>query len=115
MDECKFKQFKKNNKKLKRELMKAAKEFQPFDFGYLDEIVFKCVKFYYNFYKDPDLLYQDIEDEHSEYNKWFPQLEIANNMVNLLESEYLTNTKEEYTVRRKLYETIAKYSGYWWD
>lgn len=67
------------------------------------------------YFKDTASLHLDHECPYNNYVEWFRQLDIANNMVTLLESGYLDSAAEEDTVRTKLYNTIANYSSKWWD
>ena len=36
----------------KKQLIKYAKEFKPFDYGFMEKLLFQCIRIYYDFFKN---------------------------------------------------------------
>lgn len=100
-------------KKQKKELIKLAKEYQPYDFGYIDNIVFQLIKMTYEWYSNKNLLTQDTTWKYSAYPEGIKALTRCKEIVNILQNDYAYI--DEYDLRKELYELIAEFGVCWWD
>ena len=58
--------FKKKFKQMKKQLIKHAKEFQAFDYGFMETILFDCIKIYYWYLQLYHLYYHHRQNKGKE-------------------------------------------------
>ena len=110
-----LKQFNKYFKKAKKEMVKHAKEFRCWDYGFIESILFDCIKMFYQFYKDPFNLYQDTESPINKYNEMVESLKRCTEIIYKLEECLYDTFEEEKSLRDELYNLIRVYHSAWWD
>lgn len=107
------KQYKKEFKKLKKELIKRAKNIKLWDYFYFNAVVFQLIRLFYSYYSKPDLLYQAKDDNYKTYMK---ALTRCKEIVDTLEPDIgCLDYTEETKLLPELYNLIGKYIQYWWD
>lgn len=107
------KQYKKEFKQLKKELIKRAKNIKLWDYCYFNNVVFQLIRLFYSYYSNPNLLYQ-LKDDN--YNTYMKALTRCMKIVNTLEPEAgCFDYTEEDKLLPELYNLIGKYIQYWWD
>lgn len=108
-------------KKYKKKIIKAAKEFQCFDYAYMENVLFEMLKLIYEYYKVPELLMQDIYAQQNGYEESLNALKRINEIIDILRQEYIDIDQcikamsKEGELKTELYSLIAKYSTFWWD
>lgn len=110
-----FKKFNPIFKKAKKEIIKAAKEFECFDYGYMEKLIFNCIKIYKEFYSNPDLLVQDTTSEMNKYPDMLYSLNKCCVIIDKIENCEYSTFQEEEQLKIELYDTIKQYHMSWWD
>lgn len=103
------KEYKKKLKKEKKTLIKLAKAYQPYDFGYIDNIVFQLIKMTYSWYSNKDLLIQDTTSDFNNYSEGLKALTRCKDIITIIENS--SSILEEYNLRQELYQLIAEFSS----
>ena len=108
-----YKAYKPLFKTQKKVLKNYTKEFDTFDYGYMDNITFQCVKMYYDFFKNTDLLYQDTKHVINEYDKLIGSLKKCVDLI--IELEHTYDGAKEFELRKQIYQIIAEDGWRWSD
>lgn len=108
-----YKAYKPIFKTKRKDLLKNAKEFQAWDFGYMDNVVFQMVRMHYDYFKNSDLLYQDTTHPMNRYDLLMKSLEECVTLIDQLEATFDYNKEDE--LRRKIYTIIATDGWRWSD
>ena len=106
------KEWKKYMKKSKKELIKLAKEFTPWDYCFILDPLKKMIDMFYNTYKHKELLVQDTN--HSNYKETIESLERCHYLIEKLDSDD-NDIMDEYDIIEELLETMKKHILMWWD
>lgn len=102
-------------KKQKKLLVKYAKEFQPFDYGFMEKLIFQSIRIYYDFYRNKDLLYQDTNCEFNQWKECVDVLKRCVEIINLLENADYETCLQECELKDELYTLIKDNHTAWWD
>lgn len=111
----KLKKYYKQFKKDKQGLIKLAKQFQTFDYDFMEKIIFHMIRMFYDFYKDKDLLYQDTEWEFGHWKECTNALKRLVEIADKLDGDEFAGWEQESKLRYEFYSTIGKYIEGWWD
>ena len=107
--------FKKKFKQMKKQLIKHAKEFQAFDYGFMETILFDCIKIYYEFFKDPSNLYQDTTNEMNHWEESTKALKRCVEIIDKLENLTFADFEEQIKLKNEFYDLIRDNIDGWWD
>ena len=107
--------FNKTFNKQKKQLIKYAKEFKPFDYGFMEKLLFQCIRIYYDFFKNSKLLYQDTKCEFNDWYGMVDSLKQCVEIINKLENVDYDTLENERELRNQLYELIKVHHTEWWD
>ena len=107
--------FKKKFKQMKKQLIKHAKEFQAFDYGFMEIILFDCIKIYYEFFKDPSNLYQDTTNEMNHWEESTKALKRCVEIIDKLENLTFADFEEQIKLKNEFYNLIRDNIDGWWD
>lgn len=105
-------------KKQRKALIKMAKQFQPYDYGYLEDMLAQMLSIFYEHFKRPELLAMDTKDTE---NDWKGIVNSLKTCVDLSRQIHLSERDADigyHTIsdcRRKLYTTIMEHITTWWD
>jgi len=102
-------------KKQKKLLVKYAKEFQPFDYGFMEKLIFQSIRIYYDFYRNKDLLYQDTACEFNQWKECVDVLKRCVEIIDLLENADYETCLHERELKDELYTLIRDNHTAWWD
>ena len=107
--------FKKKFKQMKKQLIKHTKEFQAFDYGFMETILFDCIKIYYEFFKDPSNLYQDTTNEMNHWEESTKALKRCVEIIDILENLTFADFEEQIKLKNEFYDLIRDNIDGWWD
>lgn len=110
-----YKSYRKLFKKQKKELIKRAKQFKTFDYGFMDKLLFQIIRMFYDFYKNPDLLYQDTESEFNDWPNMVNSLKRCVEIVDTIENVDYATCANERELRDELFTLIKDNHTAWWD
>ena len=113
--EVAYKAYRKLFKKQKKELVKRAKQFKAFDYGFIDKLLFQVIRMFYDFYKNPDLLYQDTESEFNDWPSMVNSLKRCVEIVDIIENVDYDSCTTERELRDELFNLIRDNHTAWWD
>ena len=94
----------------KKELLRLAAEFNPFDFSYTENLIFQAVKINYEYFKRPNLVEFDTSD--TKYDKMIESFEKLLVYIKIIESE---DSENATAARKKFYACLADNIETWWD
>lgn len=110
-----MKKFYKYFKKEKKQLIKYAKEFQAFDYGFMEKLIFQSIKIYYEFFKDPKNLYQDTKCEFNHWEESVKALKRCVEIIDIIEDVEWADFEQEKSLKNELYDLIKEHHSNWWD
>ena len=116
-----YKEFNPYFRKAKRKLIKKAKQFQCFDYWYMEDMLFDMLQIMYKYYSNPDLLMQDTECEYNHWKESTNALKRINEIIEILRQEYidldscLATMEKEYELKQELYKLVSDNFTNWWD
>lgn len=110
-----FKEWRRQQRKKYKLLIKQAKDFDSYDYGFMDDLVFTMVEMYYDRFSNKDITI--IDEESPFYKEMILHLKRAVDLIHKCkEIEDYNPTMEEYSkYRHEIYNIIAEYSGTWWE
>lgn len=111
------KEYYKNYRVEHKKLVKFAKSFKPWDYGFMEDVLFQMIKMMYEYHKNPDNVHYDINCEVNKYKDIISSLEKCVDLIeNKLENEEVSFDEEkENNVKKEIYETIKNNFMLWWD
>ena len=106
-----IKEWKKYIKKSKKELIKLTKEFQPWDYSFILNPLYKMIEIFYNTFKHPELLAQDTRCDN--YKETIESLEKCNNLIKDLDNS--DSIEKDYELIKEILGTMKEKIFLWWD
>ena len=106
-----IREWKKYIKKSKKELIKLTKEFQPWDYSFILNPLYKMIEIFYNTFKHTELLAQDTRCDN--YKETIESLEKCNNLIKDLDNS--DSIEKDYELIEEILGTMKEKIFLWWD
>lgn len=110
-----YKEFAKEFKYMRKDLVNKSKKFNVFDYTFINDVFFIMIKSFHRFYTDKELLYQDTEHEMSNWKEQCKVLDRCVEIINKLEKDFISVYDKEDELLEELYTLVGKNIKYWWD
>lgn len=103
------KKFRKKFKTIKKRLIKSAKKFRPFDYGFMLDIIEICLEAMSLYFNNEYLVAYDVEDERNQHELYSGTLKQCYELIRDRDDQ------NEHEKLKKAFEIMAEYIFGWWD